>query len=243
MIADTSVGRRPTIVSTAACVAFAVLAFTACDTGDGTTLRDPTAPTTLPPPPTEPLESVPLDSVPLESVPISDIPTTVAGASTAPPPTPPAETPSSFELFAPWADGGVIDPRFTCDGADVSPPLSWVATPRDAVEIAIAMVDESDTSRGRPFVHWVIGGIDADDETLAEGAVPIGAIQGLNFFGEVGYSGPCPPPDDEPHEFDVTIYALNQQLEAADGTPAAELIDLVETLAIDSSSRAGLAQR
>ena len=49
---------------------------------------------------------------------------------------------AGFTLTAPWADGGAIDARFTCDGEDVSPPLCWTAPPAGTVEMALVVTDD-----------------------------------------------------------------------------------------------------
>ena len=148
-----------------------------------------------------------------------------------------------FNLAAPWLEGGDIDPRYTCDGANVAPALSWGAVPAGTVEIAIALVDDSAVSDGQPFVHWVIAGLDPAEIALVEGDVPPGAVQALNFFGDVGYGGPCPPPGDEPHLYRLTAYALNQQIELADGDGATEFLDVIATVTVASMDVTGFYQR
>jgi Raf kinase inhibitor-like YbhB/YbcL family protein len=213
----------------------AVFALSACDTGDGTTLQDPVAPTTLPPIDTTPLESVAID------------PTDALLATVAPPDDvaePPAPLPgeTGLRLFTPWAEGGPIDARFGCDGSNAAPPLSWSDLPDGTVEVAVALVDESNLSNGRPFVHWVMAGLTPATPGLAEGEVPIGAIQALNFFGNVAYDGPCPTLG-ETNSYRVTLFALNQQVELADGTPATQLLDLIDATAIESASVLGTSTR
>jgi Raf kinase inhibitor-like YbhB/YbcL family protein len=223
------------------------VALTACDTGDGTTLKDPTTATTLPPPPTDPLPSEPGGEVgspegdTLPSVPIGTDGGTLPAGSAAPIPTIPPGAPDGLALFAPWVDGGPIPARHSCDGNNSSPPLAWTA-PSTAVELAIAFTDESNLSNGRPYLHWVIAGIEPALGGLAEDEVPLGAVEGINFFGDVDFAGPCPAPGDE-HTFRLTIFALNQQSQAADGTPAAELYDLVADLAIASAEVTGTYRR
>ena len=148
-----------------------------------------------------------------------------------------------FSLATPWPDGGDIDPRHTCDGTNVSPALSWGAVPEGTVEIAISLVDDSAVSNGEPFVHWVIAGLEPAEIALVEGDVPATAVQALNFFGDVGYGGPCPPVGDEPHLYRLTAYALNQRLELADGVPAAEFLDVIATLMVASVDVTGFYQR
>ncbi len=228
----------------------AAVILAACDVGDGTTLRDPVAPTTLPPPDTTPLETVPIED-PALGDPALDSPELDGGApaiDSPPLPTVPAVPPTGgvpatgFRAFTPWADGAPIDLRYTCDGANTSPALSWTDVPDGTQELAISMVDESNLSNGRPFIHWVLAGIDPGVDRIGENEIPSGAVRGLNFFGDLGYTGPCPDPGSA-GTFTITVFALNQQLELADGTPAAELLDVVGTVSIGSASSVGTVTR
>jgi Raf kinase inhibitor-like YbhB/YbcL family protein len=221
-------GRTGTICIAAA----AALLLAACDTGDGKQLQ-PYDPADYPSQTVAPTVAEPFDVEP-SSVPVVD---PSGGAAS------PDGTFEPFVLAAPWVDGGDIDPRYTCDGLDVSPALSWGAVPAGTVEIAVALVDDSAVSDGQPFVHWVIGGLDPAEIAVVEGDVPPGALQALNFFGDIGYGGPCPPPGDDAHLYRLTAYALNQQLELADGDLATEFLDIIATLTIASTDVTGFYQR
>ena len=217
-------------------VLIAAAILVACDVGDGTTLREPVAPTTIPPPDTTPLETIPLEDPALDGA---------AAIDSLPVPTLPAsegEAATGFRSFAPWADGAAIDIFYTCDGANTSPAISWTDVPEGTQELAISFVDESNLSNGRPFIHWVIAGIDPLVERIGENELPPGALRGLNFFGDVGYTGPCPDPGTTA-TFALTVFALNQQLELADGTPAAELLDVVGTVSIGEATSIGIVTR
>ena len=109
--------------------------------------------------------------------------------------------------------------------------------------VAISLVDDSAVSDGEPFVHWAISGFDPSEIAVVEGDVPTAAVQALNFFGDVGYGGPCPPIGHEPHLYRLTTYALNQRLGLADGVPAAEFLDIIATLTIASADVTGFYQR
>jgi phosphatidylethanolamine-binding protein (PEBP) family uncharacterized protein len=50
-----------------------------------------------------------------------------------------------------FTDGERIPEEFTCEGADVSPPLSWNGVPDGTVELALTCEDP-DAPRGT-FVH------------------------------------------------------------------------------------------
>ena len=211
--------------------ALAVIA-AGCDTGDGKELK-PYDPADYPPPVVE--TTVAEDTI-AEGFGSELVVDPTADTDVEVPDEP-------FTLAAPWLDGGDIDPRHTCDGTNVSPALSWGAVPEGTVEIAISLVDDSAVSEGQPFVHWVIGGLDPSEIAVVEGDVPETAVQALNFFGDVGYGGPCPPVGDEPHLYRLTAYALNQRLELADGVPAAEFLDVIATLTVASVDVTGFYQR
>jgi Raf kinase inhibitor-like YbhB/YbcL family protein len=125
--------------------------------------------------------------------------------------------PSPFTLTAPWGDGGAIDPRFTCDGEDISPALSWTAPPAGTVELALLVTD--DDAGG--FVHWAVAAIAPSASGVAEGAPIPGAIEGVTSFGETGWGGPCPPSG--VHTYRFSLYALSQQAEVTEGFGAADL--------------------
>lgn len=213
----------PTLLAVAVTVALA-----GCDTGDGKQLRpvdpDSTTTSTI----AESVATGPLPSIPLEDA----LTSTTAGAQGA-----------GFELFAPWQDGAPIEARNTCDGNDISPALSWSPPQAGTVELAFSLVDESAADGDGPFVHWVIAGIDPAQLSLIEGQVPVGAIQATNSFDVLGWSGPCPPSGDPAHVYRLTMYALNQQSELADGTPASELLGYLESVTVGSTILTGTYQR
>jgi hypothetical protein len=86
---------------------------------------------------------------------------------------------------------------------------------------------------GGDFVHWVVFGVDAGITSFdAAGPghdLPVG-VAGTNDFGDVGYGGPCPPGDDDPHRYVVTVYALegHPTADLDDGATARDLIEAIE---------------
>ena len=121
-------------------------------------------------------------------------------------------------LVAPFAESGPIDARYTCDGDDVSPALSWTAAPAGTVEVAITLADLDNPD----FLHWAVAGIEPTVTSLGEGAVPEFAITSVNSGVVEGYSGPCPPAG-ETHTYQFTVHYLLQQTELASGGPIADL--------------------
>ena len=132
-------------------------------------------------------------------------------------------TSSAFE------DGGLIPAKYTCDGADVSPPLQWNKVPEGTKSIAL-ICDDPDAPMGT-WVHWVIFGLPADIRELAEDVppdktLPNGARQGTSDFGRIGYGGPCPPSGT--HRYFFKIYALDRELDLPAGARKRDLLKAVE---------------
>lgn len=105
-----------------------------------------------------------------------------------------------------------IPRKYTCDGADVSPPLVWSNPPNGTK--AFALIADDPDAPGATWVHWVIYDLPADAKKLAEGvptreSLPNGAKQGVNDFRNVGYGGPCPPRGPA-HRYFFKLYALDQ---------------------------------
>jgi Raf kinase inhibitor-like YbhB/YbcL family protein len=112
--------------------------------------------------------------------------------------------------------GGAIPKRFTCDGADVSPPLRWKAPPPRARGLALLVVDVSTPS---PFVHWLAWGMSPRSRGLAAGARP--PRQGRNDFGRLGWGGPCPPASAR-HRYGFVLYVLRRPVELRNGAAGRE---------------------
>ena len=132
-------------------------------------------------------------------------------------------TSSAFE------DGGLIPPKYTCDGADISPPLQWEAVPKGTGSIAL-ICDDPDAPMGT-FVHWVLFNLPADTKELAENiptdrVLPNGAKQGITDFRRIGYGGPCPPSGT--HRYFLKIYALDTELDLAPGAGKPDLLNAME---------------
>ena len=115
-----------------------------------------------------------------------------------------------------FRSGGAIPSRFTCDGANVSPPLRWTAAPLRARTLALQVVDVSTPSK---FVHWLAWGISPRSRGLAAGARPL--QQGRNDFGRVGWGGPCPP-EGMRHRYSFVLLALMHPLRLRNGATARE---------------------
>jgi Raf kinase inhibitor-like YbhB/YbcL family protein len=108
-------------------------------------------------------------------------------------------------------DGAGMPRRFTCEGGDVSPPLSW-SDPPAATRSFVVLCDDPDAPAGT-WHHWAAYDISVERTSLPEGAAQHvgkeGFMQALNDFGRSGYGGPCPPRSHGPHHYHFRLLALS----------------------------------
>jgi Raf kinase inhibitor-like YbhB/YbcL family protein len=120
-------------------------------------------------------------------------------------------------------DGGTIPSKYTCDGQDISPVVSWQGIPDGTESIALIMDDPD--ALGRTFVHWVIFNIPGNATGLPEGVpsdLDDSSLQGKTDFGKIGYGGPCPP-SGNPHRYVFKVYALDTELDLKSGVTKSQL--------------------
>lgn len=122
----------------------------------------------------------------------------------------------------------LIPGKYTCDGADISPPLTWSGVPEGATSLAL-IADDPDAP-GKTWVHWVLFNLPPETNSLSEhlptdATLENGAIQGITDFGRPGYGGPCPPGGT--HRYYFKLYALDTTL---DLSPKAKKADVVQAM-------------
>ena len=127
-------------------------------------------------------------------------------------------------------DGGILPPRFTCDGDGVSPPLAWNDIP-DGTQSFVLICEDPDAPNGI-FTHWLLYNLPAGSRELGEGfpndeVLSIGARQGTNSFGDVGYGGACPPQGDREHRYVFKLYAVDVDLALRPGAKKEQLLDAI----------------
>ena len=118
-----------------------------------------------------------------------------------------------------FTDGATIPSKYTCDGADISPPLDIGNVPDGAKSLAL-IVDDPDAPVGT-WVHWVLWDIPAQTREILENSIPAGTQQGRNDWKRNGYGGPCPPSGT--HRYFFKLYALDMPLALGAGTTKKDL--------------------
>lgn len=113
-----------------------------------------------------------------------------------------------------FAEGQPIPAEYTCEGRNISPPLSWSGTPAGTRSLAL-ICEDPDAPSGL-WTHWVIYGLPGSMTELPEGVraveiPPNGGRQGMNSFKHIGYGGPCPPAG-RAHRYFFKIYALDDNV-------------------------------
>lgn len=118
-----------------------------------------------------------------------------------------------------FEDGGEIPARFTCQGAEVSPPLTFSGVPDGAKSLALIVDDPDAPDPKAPkmtYVHWVLYDLPPDTKDFPEGMkqLPEGTGEGINDWKRTGYGGPCPPIGR--HRYFFKLYALDTKLGGID---------------------------
>ena len=137
--------------------------------------------------------------------------------------TPPA---GGLSISSPvFAEGAGIPAKYTCDGADVSPPLAWSGVPEAAKTLALIVDDPDAPDPAAPkvtWIHWVVYNLPAASaglpEAVAAAALPQGAVLGTNDFKQAAWGGPCPPVGR--HRYFFKLYALDSLLPAGGASKA-----------------------
>ncbi len=112
-----------------------------------------------------------------------------------------------------------IPARFTCDGDNISPELSWKDSPAQTKSFVLIMHDP-DAPMAGGFTHWVMYDIPGnvahiEQNVPRQGRVAGTGIQGKNDSGKIGYMGPCPPSGT--HRYYTRLYALDTELKLEPG--------------------------
>ncbi len=130
----------------------------------------------------------------------------------------------------------MIPSKYTCDGANVNPPLLISGTPEDAKSLVL-IVDDPDAP-SKTWVHWVVWNIDPNTKEIPENTIPEGAVEGMTDFGKQGYGGPCPPSGI--HHYHFKIYALDITISLDSSASVVDIKEAMQGHILDSAELIGL---
>lgn len=125
-----------------------------------------------------------------------------------------------------FRDGQPIPERYSRDGGDTSPPLSWADAPSGTRSLTL-ICDDPDAPRGT-WVHWVYYDLPPSLTALPPGIHKAdrpnpGGVQGRNDYKETGWGGPQPPKGHGPHRYSFRLSALDRELGLSPGATKAEV--------------------
>ena len=137
----------------------------------------------------------------------------------------------AFEIkSSAFAQGQAIQKKYTCDGPDVSPQLTWTDPPASTKSFAL-IADDPDAPMGT-WVHWVLYDLPVGARQLPEGVpkqetLPDGTKQGINDFRRIGYGGPCPPVGN-PHRYFFKLYAVDKKIGLSPGATKQQVLNAIQ---------------
>lgn len=136
-------------------------------------------------------------------------------------------------------ESGSIPSQYTCDGDNISPPLSWQGVPEGTKSLAL-IVDDPDAP-SKTWVHWVVYNIPETVHEALEGQSPKKSLQGTNDFHDMGYGGPCPPSGS--HRYFFKLYALGSTLTLAPGATKQQVEQAMEGHILEKTALIGVYER
>lgn len=147
-----------------------------------------------------------------------------------------------------FLDGESMAAKYTCEGQDISPALTWDGIPDGTRSLALIVDDPDAPDPAAPkmtYVHWVLYNLPPETDGLPEGVtsdqLPAGTMEGLNDWQRVGYGGPCPPIGR--HRYFHKLYALDNVLEDMGNPTKAELLKAMEGHILEQAQVVGTYQK
>ncbi len=132
-----------------------------------------------------------------------------------------------------------IPSKYTCDGTDVNPPLTFSDIPYGTKSLVL-IVDDPD-SPSKDFTHWIVFNIEPYSTGFPENYTSSNITLGKNDFGKSAYGGPCPNTGE--HRYVFKLYALNTILLLQEGASKAEVLSNIQGYVIEQAELIGLYKR
>jgi Raf kinase inhibitor-like YbhB/YbcL family protein len=130
-----------------------------------------------------------------------------------------------------------IPVKYTCDGADVNPPLTIEGVP-EGTKTLVLIVDDPDAPMGT-FDHWIVWNIPPTTRKIEENTVP--GTEGMSSYRKHAYGGPCPPYGT--HRYFFKVYALDTQLDLKSNSTKKDVEKAMEGHILAEGELVGLYRR
>lgn len=133
---------------------------------------------------------------------------------------------------------GMIPKEYGRDFRNVNPPLRIEGVPENALSLVLTLEDpDVPESAGVPvWDHWIVFNIPPTTTVIPESWFPTGT-RGKGTRGELEYGGPRPP--DREHRYVFTVYALNCELDLAEGSSKTDVLAALEHQIIERTELIG----
>jgi len=149
-----------------------------------------------------------------------------------------------------FEENQAIPLRNSAYGDNLSPEITWSGVPAGTATFALVLTDP-DVPMPDGFVHWVIYNIPGTANGLPEGipsetatlAEPAGTTQGLMGMRRPGYFGPRPPAGGGVHHYVFHVYALDSDLQLAEGLSREDLMSAIEGHIVGEGRLTGIFER
>jgi len=138
-----------------------------------------------------------------------------------------------------FANNENIPAKYTCDGDNISPPLTFANVPENTK--SLVLINNDPDAPAGTWVHWTVWNIDPTTTEVAENKIPKNGDEGMTSFGFRHYGGPCPPSGT--HRYFFKLYALDTSLELDTGSTAVDLETAIDGHILEQTELIGLYSR
>lgn len=142
-----------------------------------------------------------------------------------------------------FKDGEAIPRKYTCDGPNISPELTFHNVPAGAKSLVLIMDDHDVPKHIREdgvWDHWVVFNIPPSLTHIDEGSEPQG-MHGIGTGQNLKYYGPCPP--DREHRYFFRLYALDILLGIPEKSTKSEVLSAMESHILAKAELMGTYER
>ncbi len=147
---------------------------------------------------------------------------------------------SKMKILSPaFQNNQQIPSKYTCDKANINPPLEFSDILQNAKSLVL-IVDDPDAPSGT-WTHWTLWNIPPTTTKIEEKSVPQEAVEGVTSFGKPGYGGPCPPSGT--HHYFFKLYALDTTISLDSKADVKQLVQTISGHIIQEAQLVGLYSR